>query len=93
MPAVLERELEAFNRALPDLIKREEGKFVLIIGDEIADIYESRNDALFSGYQRAHFGPFLVKKIAKTEPILRFSRDPRSEWHTSSPASAKADQP
>jgi len=92
MAVALERELETFRGLLPTLMK-DEGKFALIIGEGLAGIFESRGDALLTGYQKTNFGPFLVKKISGSEPVLRFSRDIRGEWLTSPPSSTGTDRP
>lgn len=92
MPVALERELETFQRVLPLLLVKEEGKFALIVGDALAGIYELREDALLAGYQKAKLGPFLVQRISGAEPILRFSRDIQGKWPTSQPPSAKLGQ-
>jgi hypothetical protein len=84
-PMALELELEKFRRLLPDLLVRDEGKFALIIGNDLIGTYQSRSDALREGYQRATVGPFLVQIISRDEPILRFSRDVQGKWSTSQP--------
>lgn len=70
----LARELAAYTRLLPSLLS-EEGKFALIIGDGLVDVFSTYEDALKAGYQQAKLGPFLVKKIAATETAMYFSRD------------------
>ena len=70
----LEKELDTYHRKLPELLD-DEGKFVLISGDLVHGVYDTYEDALTIGYQT--FGlkqPFLVKRIAKIEPILFFTR-------------------
>lgn len=71
---MLEKELEAYERLLPTLLAQE-GKFALIIGEELVGTYDSYNDALKEGYERAKLTPFLVKKISSTEMISYFTRD------------------
>lgn len=70
----LEKELETYNAKLPEL-KEQEGKYVLIQGDQIVDTYTSYEDAMKEGYTK--FGlnkPFLVKQIRSIEQVQFISR-------------------
>jgi hypothetical protein len=73
----LEKELDTYNRQLPTLLSNEgEGKFVLIQGEEVIDLFGTYEDALKDGYKR--FGvatPFLVKQISGVEHVQSFTRD------------------
>jgi hypothetical protein len=70
----LEKEIETFNRELPNLLA-EEGKFVVVSGDKIIGVYDSYEDALKIAYEKCGLKPFLVKKIQAVEQIQYFSRD------------------
>lgn len=69
----LEKELETYKAKLPEL-KAHEGKFVLIQGDNVVDMFTSYDDALKEGYQRFKLTPFLVKQILAIEPVFYFTR-------------------
>lgn len=71
--ATLERELAAYRRALPELLA-DEGKFVLVKGDEIINKFVSYEDALKIGYEKFGLEPFLVKLIERTESVANFTR-------------------
>lgn len=58
------------NELLPD-----EGKYVLIHGEEIAGVWETYEDALQAGYQTFALSPFLVKRIEGAETVQNFTRD------------------
>lgn len=62
----LERELAAYDRMLPSLLG-DEGKYALVVGDGLVDIFFAYEDALKAGYASAGLNPFLVKKIARFE--------------------------
>jgi hypothetical protein len=64
----LERELATYREKLPELVQHE-GKYVLIQGDRVADIYGTYQDALRQGYRQFGLDPFLVKQIMSTERI------------------------
>lgn len=70
----LSKEIETYNRVLPDLLAQQ-GKFVLIKGEDVAGTFDSYQDALTAGYQRFKLDPFLVKQITPAERIAYFSRD------------------
>ena len=69
----LEKELETYKRKLPELIS-EEGKFVLIKGDDVCDTFTSYEDALKEGYKRFGLEPFLVKQIYAIEQVQLITR-------------------
>ena len=64
----LEKELEVYKRKLPELIVSE-GKYVLIHGDEIIDVYGAYEDAIKAGYEKFKLDPFLVKQIQSVEQV------------------------
>ncbi len=74
MIMALERELATYKNKLPELTQHE-GKYVLIHGDDVVDVYTSYEDAMKEGY--AKFGtkdPFLVKQIHSIEQVHFVSR-------------------
>jgi hypothetical protein len=70
----LEQELETYQNKLQELLAQE-GKFVLIRGDEVAGCWETYEDALQAGYQRFGLESFLVKRIEAIEKVQFFTRD------------------
>jgi hypothetical protein len=70
----LEHEMATYQANLLELLANE-GKFVVILGEEIAGAYDTYEEALEAGYGRYGLVPFLVKKISRVEPIQYFSRD------------------
>ena len=70
----LEKEIETYNRELPNLLA-EQGKFVVIHGDKIIGTFVSYEDALKCAYDKCGLDPFLVQKIQAVEQIQYFSRD------------------
>ncbi len=69
----LEKELATFQSKLPTL-KQHEGKYVLIHGEEVIDFFSTYEDAIKAGYQQFKLEPFLVKRVAATEPVFFISR-------------------
>jgi len=70
----LEKEIETYHPELPRLLA-EQGKFVVIHGNEVVGVFVSYEDALKFGYERCGLDPFLVKKIEAMEQVQYFSRD------------------
>jgi len=77
----LEKELQTYNQNLHNLLA-DEGKYVVIYGENIDGIFESYADALKSGYEKFGVVPFLVKKISATEQVSYFTRDLGTPCHT-----------
>lgn len=76
----LEKELQTYKSKLPELVKNE-GKFVLIKGDVIIDVFTSYEDAIKEGYKQFKLEPFLVKQIHRIEHthlVTRFIVPPTS---------------
>jgi hypothetical protein len=69
----LEQELQTYKAKLPEL-KASEGKFVLIRGDEVVDVFGTYEDAIKEGYSRFKLEPFLVKQIHSIEQVQFISR-------------------
>jgi hypothetical protein len=78
----LEQELQTYKAKLPEL-KASEGKFVLIHGDEVVDVFGTYEDAIKEGYSRFKLEPFLVKQIHSIEQVQFISRlvDPCTAPH------------
>ena len=70
----LDKEIETYNRLLPQLLPQQ-GKFVLIKGDEQAGTFDTYQDALTAGYTKYRLEPFLVKQITPAEQVAFFTRD------------------
>jgi hypothetical protein len=70
----LEKELETYRNNLPELKGENEGRFVLIKGDQVIDVFSSYDDALKAGYTQFGLQPFLVKKIQAVEQAQFISR-------------------
>lgn len=69
----LEAELQTFQAHRNELLGRARGKFVLIKGQRVVDIFEDRNDALSRGYREFGRDPFLVKQVMDVESPLNFT--------------------
>jgi hypothetical protein len=69
----LEKELETYKKKLAEL-KQDEGKFVLIHGEDVIDTFTSYEDAIKEGYKRFKLEPFLVKQIHSIDQVQFISR-------------------
>ena len=68
----LSQEYQAYKARKDELLVKHEGKFVLIKGDEIIDIFASYEDALKEGLKKFGNIPFLVKQIRREEEVNFF---------------------
>jgi hypothetical protein len=59
----------------PELLTRAEGKFVVLVGDDLRGPVETFGDALRVGYREFGLGPLYVKQILADEPVAETSRD------------------
>ncbi|MGH7559109.1 MAG: hypothetical protein ACREMD_15280 [Gemmatimonadota bacterium] len=70
----LEREKETYRAKRAEL-EPHQGKFVLIHGDTVVDVFDTYADAIRHGYRQ--FGakdPFLVKRIEIPETVQTITR-------------------
>ena len=70
----LEKELETYQRELPNMLNNE-GKYALIHDSAVVDVFETYADALKIGYQQFGLKPFLVKQIQAVEQAQYITRD------------------
>jgi hypothetical protein len=71
----LETELKTYKDKLPELIaEKNEGKFVLIHGTELINVYDTYEDAIKDGYAKFKLEAFLVKQIQAIEHAQFISR-------------------
>ena len=73
MGTALELEMKTYEKSKADLVKKHEGKYVLIKGEEVIEVFESQWDALREGYTRFGKEPFLVKQVFRIEEPVRFT--------------------
>jgi hypothetical protein len=69
----LEKELETYQKKLPELTAQA-GKFALIHGSDLVDVFGAYEDALKAGYSKFGLEPFLVKQIQATEQVQFITR-------------------
>ena len=69
----LEKELQTYKEKLPELLA-DEGKFVLIRGKHIVDVFGTYEDAIKAGYEQFELEPFLVKQIHAMEEVQFVTR-------------------
>ncbi|HZY02365.1 MAG TPA: hypothetical protein VFF02_02610 [Anaeromyxobacteraceae bacterium] len=73
MPTGLERELEVFEKNRGALLGTAKGKFALVKGDQVVDVFESLQDALKRGYELFGNNPFLVKQVLEVDVPANFT--------------------
>ena len=68
----LKREYETYKAHKEDLLAKHEGKYVLIKGAEIVEVYTSYEDALKAGLKKFGNVPFLIKQIQREDEVNFF---------------------
>jgi len=71
----LEKELSTYRRELEKIQPDQEGKFILIKGDNVVALYDTYSDALRTGYEKFGLEPFLVKQLNTIEKVHFFTRE------------------
>ena len=69
-----EREAATYDQHKSALLVRSEGRFVVIVGDQIEGPFETREEALAAGYRRFGLGPLFVKQVVADEPVVEVRR-------------------
>jgi hypothetical protein len=73
---MLDKEFETYNNKKDELqIQNPSGGFVLIKGDEVIGVWQTRTDALKCGIEKFGDVPFLVKNINESDVAINFSRN------------------
>lgn len=67
--AGFERESATYARLKTELLATAEGKYVVIVGDEMVGPENGYGNALRAGYRRFGPGPLYVKQVLAEEPV------------------------
>jgi hypothetical protein len=70
--ALLERELDTFEKRRQELLGQAQGKFALVHGEEIVGVFDSKPDAIAAGFKEFGNTPFLVKQVVAVETPQNF---------------------
>ncbi|GAB6393870.1 MAG: hypothetical protein MdMp024_0182 [Bacteroidales bacterium] len=64
---MLDKEFQYYLTNQSDLVKKYEGRFVVIIGEEVVGNYESYEQALFESQKKHELGTFLIQECTAGE--------------------------
>jgi len=64
----LDKEIATYREHFQELLAHE-GKYVLIVGEEIIGLYDTREEAIRAGYERFGPIPLLARKISREEEV------------------------
>lgn len=70
---ILAEELETYEKNKQRLLETDRGKFVLIKGKEIINVFDTQADAVKVGIDKFGNSPFLVKKIQEIDAPQNFT--------------------
>ena len=57
---MLEKEFKYFKDHQEELVKKHEGKYLVIVGEEVVGVYDSEIDAYVEAKKRCKPGTFLI---------------------------------
>jgi hypothetical protein len=69
-----DREIETYNRLKPGLLAHAEGRYVVLVGDEMIGPFRSHSEAEAAGYARFGLGPLYIKQVLAEEPVIEVTR-------------------
>lgn len=70
---IFSKELETYEKNKQKLLKDSRGKFVLIKGEEIVNVFDTYSDAVKVGIDKFGNTPFLVKQILEVDQTQNFT--------------------
>lgn len=70
---MLELEVKTYEEKLPELLKTDTGRFVLIKEQNVVGTFAAIEDALQSGYEKFKNTPFFVRQILPVQQTLNFT--------------------
>ncbi len=68
----LEQELATFNKNLPDWLQTHEGKFVLVVGEELVGVFDNPQAAYEAGIQRFGNIAMLIREVRREDETAFF---------------------
>jgi hypothetical protein len=68
---ILDHEMATYRSRLPELLKRDAGRWVVIHGDDLIGVYDTEEQAMEEGDERFLLEAFLVKQIVAVDKPIR----------------------
>ena len=75
----IERNFEAFQKQVPDLIPSKEGKFALMHSESIEGFFDSLTEAIVTGHRRFANGMFSIQQVTAAPLDLGYFSHANSE--------------
>jgi hypothetical protein len=69
-----DRERAAYDGMKADLLSRAEGKYVVLVGDEMIGPFDRHEDAERAGFARFGLSPLFIKQVLAGEPVIEVTR-------------------
>lgn len=64
---MLEKEFQYYIDNQQELVKKYNGKFLVIIGEEVKEVYDTFEDALLKSQEKYELGTFLIQECLPGE--------------------------
>lgn len=65
-----DRERATYARLRPELLARSEGRYVVLVGEELEGPVDTLDEALRAGWRRFGRGPLYVKQVVAEDPAF-----------------------
>lgn len=59
---MLKKEFDYYLKNQSDLVKKYNGKYIVIVGEKVVGVYDSDADALIESQKKYELGTFLIQK-------------------------------
>jgi hypothetical protein len=63
-----DREMATYQRLKPALLEKGEGKWIVIVGEDVLGPFDEISDAERAGLRRFGLGPLFIKQVLAQEP-------------------------
>ena len=71
-----DRERAIYARLRPELLARAEGRFVVLVGEELEGPLDTFDEALHHGWRRFGRGPLYIKQVLTEDPAFESVGEP-----------------
>ena len=66
---MLDKEKGVFESHRADLLKRARGKYALVVGEDLVDVFDHREEAYAAGVERFGNVPMLIKRVQESDDV------------------------
>ncbi|MDR0605623.1 MAG: hypothetical protein LBG80_15095 [Bacteroidales bacterium] len=80
---MLEKEFHYYLDNQEEMVKKYDGRFLVIIGEEVVEDYDTYDDAFFQSLKKYDIGTFLIQKCSPGDKdYTQWFYSPRVKFYT-----------